>query len=226
MSSPQHASPFPETRLFGLFNASVADNADPEGEGRVLVRLPFLDEKTTGLWARLATLDAGPESGTWFVPEIGDEVIVAFIAGDPRQPVVLGSLWNGARRPPAQVEPNNPRRVIKTRAGSCITLDDEGGQESIRLETAGGVAIELSEDAGGGITLETGAGANIQVDASGVTIQAGGKVRLEGAQVEVSAGMAIVNAGMSNFSGVVKCDTLIANSVVAASYTPGAGNVW
>ena len=94
----------------------------------------------------------------------------------------------------------------------------------LHVRTPGGLEIHL-DDAAGRVTI-AGQGSTIRIDSTGITIQAAAKVDIEAAQVKVSAGMVEVDAGMSKFSGVVQCDTLIANSVVAASYTPGAGNVW
>ena len=81
----------------------VFDNRDPKGLARVRVRVSGLAD-TTGtrdLWARIATLMAGPNRGTWFLPEVGDEVLVAFERGDARVPYVVGAVWNGSARPPA-----------------------------------------------------------------------------------------------------------------------------
>ena len=94
----------------------------------------------------------------------------------------------------------------------------------LHVRTPGGLEIHL-DDAAGRVTI-SGQGSTIRIDSTGITIQAAAKVDIEAAQMKVSAGMVEVDAGMSRFSGVVQCDTLIANSVVAASYTPGAGNVW
>jgi uncharacterized protein (DUF2345 family) len=94
----------------------------------------------------------------------------------------------------------------------------------LHVRTPSGLEIHL-DDAAGRIVL-TGQGSTIRIDSSGITIQASGKVDVEASQLHVSASMVEVDAGMSKFSGVVKCDTLITNSVVAASYTPGAGNIW
>ena len=93
------------------------------------------------------------------------------------------------------------------------------------IETPAGVTATLTDEAGGKITLEA-AGNTITMDTQGVTVDASAKVKVTAAQVEVSAGMVKVDAGMSKFSGVVKCDTLIATSVVGSTYSPGAGNVW
>ena len=97
-------------------------------------------------------------------------------------------------------------------------------QSVLHVRTPGGLEVHL-DDAAGRVTI-SGQGSTIRIDSTGITIQAAAKVDIEAAQVKVSAGMVEVDAGMSKFSGVVQCDTLIANSVVAASYTPGAGNVW
>ena len=94
----------------------------------------------------------------------------------------------------------------------------------LHVRTPSGLEIHLV-DAAGRIIL-TGQGSTIRIDSSGITIQASAMVEVEASQLRVSAGMVEVDAGMSKFSGVVKCDTLITNSVVAASYTPGAGNIW
>lgn len=218
----------PENRLFGLYNAVVIENVDPEGQARVLIRLPGWGEggKHDAAWARVSTLDAGKNAGTWFIPDVGDEVVVAFIGGDARQPIVLGALWNGEHAPPETVETGNPRRMIKTRAGSRLMWDDTSGEEAIRLETTGGASLTLSDAPDGGITLRTDSGTSVEIGPTGVTVTADGTVEVRSAHVAVTAGMVTVDAGMSRFSGVVQCSTLIATSVVASSYTPGAGNIW
>ncbi len=216
----------PEHRLIGVHNATVIENRDPDDLGRVLVSLAGWQGalKPQPLWARLTTLEAGPEAGTWFVPDIGDEVLVAFMAGDPRQPVVLGSLWNGQRRPPEAVGPDNERRLIRTRAGTTITLDDS--EESLQLETPHGVRLTLNDAAGGRLTLDDGSGTTITLGSQGVTVETGATVHLSGATITLSAGAITVDAAIANFSGVVQCSALIATSVAASAYTPGAGNMW
>jgi len=94
----------------------------------------------------------------------------------------------------------------------------------LHVRTPGGLEVHL-DDAAGRVTI-SGQGSTIRIDSTGVTIDAAARVAVNASQVKVSAGMVEVDAGMSKFSGVVQCDTLIANSVVAASYTPGAGNIW
>ena len=93
-----------------------------------------------------------------------------------------------------------------------------------RLRTRGGLEIVL-DDKAGEVTI-SGQGSRIHIDATGITIQSAAKLHIDATTVELNAGMLAVNAGMSKFSGVVQCDTLVTNSVVATSYTPGAGNIW
>jgi phage gp45-like len=93
-----------------------------------------------------------------------------------------------------------------------------------RLRTRGGLEIVL-DDKAGEVTI-SGQGSRIRIDASGITIQCAAKLEIDATAVKVNASMLEVTAGMSKFSGVVQCDTLVTNSVVASSYTPGAGNIW
>jgi phage baseplate assembly protein gpV len=97
-------------------------------------------------------------------------------------------------------------------------------ESALHVRTPGGLEVHL-DDAAGRVTI-SGQGSTIRIDSTGVTIDAAAHVQVNASQVKVSAGMVEVDAGMSKFSGVVQCDTLIASSVVAASYTPGAGNIW
>jgi hypothetical protein len=119
----------------------------------------------------------------------------------------------------------NYRKVIRSRNGVTVTLDDQDGQERLVLETPGGQRVTL-KDGPGTVEVVDSNGNSVTLDTSGVTVQASGKVTVSASTVEISAGMVTVNAGMSRFSGVVQADTVITNSVVSASYTPGAGNIW
>jgi phage baseplate assembly protein gpV len=94
----------------------------------------------------------------------------------------------------------------------------------LHVRTPGGLEVHL-DDAAGRVTI-SGQGSTIRIDSTGVTIDAAAQVHVNASQVSVSAGLLNVDAGMAKFSGVVECQTLVANSVVAANYTPGAGNVW
>ena len=148
-------------RAYGVYRATVTDKDDPEGGARVKVRPA--EAALAEAWARVATAQ---------LPAKGEEVVIAYEGGDPRQPYVVGLLWSEAGEPPT---------------ASRVALRDTNGNA---------------------ITLEP----------AGVTIIASGSA-------EISVGALTVSAGMSRFSGVVQADTVITNSVVASSYTPGAGNI-
>jgi uncharacterized protein involved in type VI secretion and phage assembly len=224
------AMPAAPTRWYGVYTALVDDVRDPDGQGRVKVTLPWVADAGGGsfeLWARVATLMAGPSRGTWFVPDTGDEVLVAFEAGDPSRPVVVGALWNGSDAPPESMDGGgrNEIRSITTKNRVKVTLDDASGQERLVLETPGGQKVTL-KDGPGSITIEDANGNSVRLEPAGITVTSSAKVTVNAGTAEISTSMLTVNAGMSRFSGVVQCDTLIASSVVSASYTPGAGNIW
>jgi uncharacterized protein involved in type VI secretion and phage assembly len=218
-------------RWYGVAPALVIDIADPDGLGRVKLRLPWAPDSGGGpgyeAWARVATLFAGANRGSWFIPDVGDEVLVAFEHGDPRRPYVLGGLWNGKDSPPESMDGagKNHKKTIRSRNGVKITLDDQDGQESLKLETPGGQKLTM-KDGPGAVTIEDSNGNSIKLETAGITVTASAKVTVNASQVAISAGMVTVDAGMSKFSGVVQADTVISNSVISASYTPGAGNIW
>lgn len=216
--------------FYGVYPALVVDNVDPARQGQVKIRLPWApdpDGAAYEVWARLATLMAGNNRGSWFIPDPDDEVLVMFEGGNPRRPYVIGSLWNGSDAPPETMDGagRNVRKVIRSRNGVKITLDDSDGRELLTLETPGGQKLTL-KDGPGSIEMADSNGNSVKLEPSGITVNASAKVTISASLVEVSAGMLTVNAGMSKFSGVVQADTVISNSVVSASYTPGAGNIW
>jgi uncharacterized protein involved in type VI secretion and phage assembly len=106
----------------------VTDNKDPQKLGRVKVKFPILSEQDTTYWAPIIMLGAGKNRGWFFIPEVDDEVLCLFEHGDLDRPLVVGALWNGKDKPADKNPGGNPRRVIKSRAGSRIVFDDENGK--------------------------------------------------------------------------------------------------
>jgi uncharacterized protein involved in type VI secretion and phage assembly len=194
----------------------------------VKVRLPPVLATGDGAheaWARIATLMAGANRGTWFIPDVGDEVVVAFEQGNPDRPYVLGSLWNDAIPPPQTMDVDNNKKLVRSRNGVQIMLDDQGGRESIVIETPGGQKLTL-EDGPGAVVLTDSNGNSVALRTNGIIVNAASRVVLNASAVEVNAGVVSVSAAISRFSGVVQCDALISNSVVSQSYTPAVGNSW
>ncbi len=225
--------PVDRHRLFGVYPAVVTDVRDPDNQGRVEIKLPWVGEEDgdqARAWARLATFMAGKDRGSWFIPEVDDEVLVSFVAGDPRWPVVVGALWNGKDSPPETMDGagKNDVRSLTSRSGHKITLDDSSGAEKVQIKTQGGHKLTLDDGSGGTIKVEHSGGATIEIDASGtVKITALNQVTVDAPSgMKVTAAQVTVDAALSKFSGVVQADTVITNNVVSATYTPGAGNVW
>jgi uncharacterized protein involved in type VI secretion and phage assembly len=209
----------------GFFPAKVTDNRDPQNSGRVKVRISLPGRKSYEGWARVSTLMAGKNKGSWFMPDVNDEVLVAFGADTARSSYVVGGLWSGANRPPETMVAGNYKKLLCSRNGVTIALDDEEGQESFIVETPGGQKLTL-KDGPGSVEIADSNGNSVTLEARGITVNASAKITINASTVEISSGVVTVNAGMSKFSGVVQCDTLITNSVVSNSYTPGAGNIW
>jgi uncharacterized protein involved in type VI secretion and phage assembly len=209
--------------------ARVVSVDDPERMSRVQIRLMGCDDaeaQDAAPWARVVCPFAGVDRGAFFIPDVDDEVLVVFQNGDPSYPLVLGGLWNGDAAPPAEIGSDGNRyKVIRSKNGVTVTLDDRSGQERFIAETPGGQRVTLG-DGPGEVLVEDAAGNSVKLEASGITVTAAAKVSVHASQVEVSAGMVTVDAAMSRFSGVVQCNTLISTSVVSSSYTPGAGNIW
>ncbi len=220
----------PELRAFGACHlAEVVSVQDPDARGRVQVRLLSYDgvaQQDAAVWARVAVPFAGRSYGAFFIPDVGEEVVVALVNGDPRFPVVIGSLWNGGATPPEQIGSEVDRWTLVGKAGTRIAIEEQAsGSATVSIRTPNGVSAAFTDSGGGKVEYTNGV-STVTVDTSGVTIDSPGTVKIRASELKVSAGIVTVDAGMSQFSGVVKCDTLIATSVVGSSYTPGAGNVW
>jgi uncharacterized protein involved in type VI secretion and phage assembly len=216
--------------MHGTYLARVVSVQDPDGLTRVQVRLLNVPAATSdadcAVWARVAVPFAGASYGMMYLPNVGEEVAVVFAGGDPRQPLVLGSLWNGASHAPETLGGDRvDRYVVKTKKGSTISIEEStDGQATLNLKTPGtSVSVVLNQQ--GSITLTAGDN-KITMNQSGVTVVADQSVSVTASQVKVTAPQVTVNAATSTFSGMVVCDTLQATTVSATTYTPGAGNVW
>lgn len=176
---------------------------DPDGEDRIKVRLPVISESDEGIWARIATLDAGKERGTYFRPEIGDEVIVGFLNDDPRHAVVLGMCHSSANPAPETAKDSNHLKGYVSREKMKLTFDDE--KKIVAVETPAGNTLTLSEDAKG-ISLVDQNQNKITLDDNGITIEsvkdlvlkASKDVKLEGTNVEQKANASFKASGTSS----------------------------
>ncbi len=169
-----------DSHLYGVFVGIVTNNQDPDNLGRVKVRFPWLADDVESTWARIATPMAGGDRGMYFLPEVDDEVLVAFEGGLPEFPYVLGALWNGQDAPPENNEDGeNNLRSIKSRSGHVIRLDDTDGSEKIEI---------IDSSGSNSITLDTANNTISIVADSDITIESSnGKLILSGNGVEISS---------------------------------------
>lgn len=207
--------------LQSLQLGEVTDNSDPDSRGRVKVRLLAASME---VWASVVAPSAGNGYGASFVPRLNEIVVLAFVS--PELPLVLGSVWAGSSSVPQEADPQEDHYVIRTPEQTVLDFSDASSDgPKVTLKTRSGYNITINESNGGEILIER-SDQSIKLSPSGIDITSSGQVHVQASTVTVDASMVTVNAGMSKFSGVVQCDTLIATSVVGASYTPGAGNIW
>jgi Rhs element Vgr protein len=189
--------------------------SDPDGQDRILVRIPVIDSAAKGIWMRVASLDAGSDRGAFFRPEIDDEVIVGFINDDPRDAVVLGMLHSSAKPAPIVAKDDNHEKGFTTRskmhihfnddtktitidtpAGNKITLDESGSKIEIEDQNtnkitmgSSGIKIEspMNIDIKAGVNLTLAAGASLSIGGVSISVKADGNVSMEGAAAKLSA---------------------------------------
>jgi len=173
--------------LHGLQTGVVTQiDSDPDSESRIKVRLPIISESEEGIWARIATLDAGNQRGSFFLPEVGDEVIVGFINNDPRDAVILGMVHSSALPAPLTAEESNPQKGFITRSEMKLIFDDE--KKAFTVETPGGKKIILDED-GDTITISDDHQNKLMMDSDGIVIESLGKIEIKAQKDLALAGL-------------------------------------
>lgn len=180
LMSAEIGQPLRQGRILGAVPAIVTNNQDPDGMGRVKVSFPWLSDSDESHWARVAAPMAGQERGMYFLPEVDDEVLVVFQHGDLRFPYVLGALWNGKDAPPAKNDDGkNNLRVIKSRSGHVIRLNDEDGKEKVEIVDKTGKNSIVFDAAKNTITIASDQ--DIELKAPN------GKLKLEAKEVEIKS---------------------------------------
>lgn len=169
----------------------VTDNHDPEGLYRVKVKFPWSEDSDESYWARIAVLMAGKDRGTYFLPEVDDEVLVAFDHGDIHHPYIIGSLWNNQDIPPEEnTDGKNDIRKIKSRSGHEIIFNDGQGKEKLEIHTMSGHTIVLDDTVGEEkIEIKDKSGYNsIVIDSVQTSISSQMKISIEAPMIEIKAG--------------------------------------
>ncbi|MCW5599978.1 type VI secretion system tip protein VgrG [Nitrosomonas sp.] len=158
---------------------------DPNGEHRILVRLPIVDNSAPGIWARIVSLDAGEDRGAFFRPEIDDEVVVGFVNGDPRDSLVLGMLHSRAKPAPLEAQDDNHEKGFQTRSKMRVLFNDE--TKTITIDTPAGNSIVLDEDSTS-ITIKDQNDNKVVMDSTGIGVDSPKDIKINaGGKIEITA---------------------------------------
>lgn len=191
-------------RIYGVVVGIVTNNKDEEGLGRIKVKIPRLSGDDESYWARVVSFMAGKERGAVFLPEVDDEVLVAFEHGDMAMPYIIGALWNGVDVPPeTNSDGENNIRVIKSRSGHVIRLNDKDGEEQIEIMDKTGKnfitistkdnKITITSDKDIELSAKNG---KISLDATDVEIKSSA-----GTKIEASANLDLKASGNNTIKG-------------------------
>lgn len=200
-----------DRKLYGVFTGTVEDNEDPEHEGRVRLRIPWLDDATITDWCRVMQPYAGPNYGSVWIPEKKCEVLVALWHGDMNEPVVLGGVYNGKDKPPVHKKGTTQDvKMLRTKAGHTIRLDDSAQSMAIEIQTLGGHDIYL-DDQNETLTISTPLGQQLVLDDKAkklelssiggvgkIVIDSKGTITIEGKDIKVTGTTISLAAGKIN----------------------------
>ena len=134
-----------DQRYYGVVEAVVTDVNDKDKEGRVKMKYPWFDENMETEWCRVSQIYAGNGYGAFFIPEVGDEVLVAFVHGDMRRPIIIGGLYNGKDKPPSERTDEKDQKMIRTKGKHELLFDDSNGKERVRITTKGEHVADLND---------------------------------------------------------------------------------
>ena len=196
-----------DKRFYGVVQGTVTDVNDTDGkQGRVKVRFDWFDDQMETEWCRVMQFYAGNGYGAFFIPEVDDEVLVAFMHGDMRIPIILGGLYNGVDKPVTYRSASQDQKLIRTKGQHELLFDDTSGKQRVRVKTNGGHTADLSDtdqkvtvqssggqsvvidDSARTITVKTNGGTiTLQTGAGTVTIDATGNISLTGTNVTLEA---------------------------------------
>lgn len=187
-----------DKRFYGVVSGIVTAVEDDTGkEGRVKVQFPWFDNQMETEWCRVRQFYAGNGYGAFFIPEVGDEVLLSFVHGDMRLPIILGGLYNGKDKPPTHRSSSLDQKMIRTKGQHELLFDDTSGKQRVRIKTNGGHVADLS-DTDQKVTLQSSGGQTVVMDdgSQKITLQTGnctveidgsGTITLTGTKVVLSA---------------------------------------
>lgn len=178
---------------FGLYCGIVTDNEDPESRGRVKLQLPWIADDFETQWAAVAQIYAGDGFGAYWIPEIEDQVLVAFLAGELRRPIVVGALYSEGETPHAARGGGADPKYFRTRAGHMLMMEDGTGRKIELVDSTGNNKVLIDSEAGS-ITVEAQGDVNVKGGAN-VNVEATGNLTLKGAAIKIEASGAVTVSG-------------------------------
>jgi uncharacterized protein involved in type VI secretion and phage assembly len=178
--------PRSQGRVTGVVTGIVTSNTDPDHLGRVKLRLPWRSDEFETDWARVVAPMAGKSRGIYFLPEIDDEVLVAFDGDDIRYPYVLGVLWSKTDPPPDKNEDGKNRiRLIKTPGGHLLKFVDRENEDVLLIQLRDGKKVEITND---GIKIDDGANKiTLDAKAGSVSVEAKQSLTLKAPKISIEA---------------------------------------
>ena len=210
-------------------------DGDPAGENRIQIKCPLLGKDVEAIWARLSNIYASNESGSFFIPEIGSEVIIGFFNNDPRFPVILGALYSSKNKSPYEPSADNFTKAIVTQSKLKIEFDDD--KKSTSIITPAGNTIVLSDDEesiaitdqnknkielnGDGIVIDSPkdisitSKSKIKLDGTGgIELQSTGDIKLAGMNIDQSANASFTAKGNASAELSASGSTTIKGAMV------------
>lgn len=178
-----------DKRFYGVVEGIVTAVNDTDAkEGRVKVQFPWFDNQMETEWCRVRQFYAGNGYGAFFIPEVGDEVLVAFIHGDMRRPIILGGLYNGSDKPPSFRSDSQDQKMIRTKGNHELLFDDSSGKKQVRIKTAGGHVVSMDDD-GKKLSITTSGNHQVELDDGSstvtVTSSSGGTITMQNGTINV-----------------------------------------
>jgi uncharacterized protein involved in type VI secretion and phage assembly len=227
-----------QRREQSVHGVSIAKVTGRMGDGTYVLQYLGMGGQAPSAPARMMMPGAGNKRGMYWMPEVGDEVVVAFESADSNSPIILGALYNAESPAPDQAKPSseNNIRTLVSRSGHEVTLDDSPQAGKVIVKTHGGRSLTLDDTPPGKITMETPGGISIELDdGSGtLTLKAPTAIVLDTASLELNVGGLSVgpgaSAGMMNVTIPMvtvqsTAITLTATTLIALSAPPPSGTV-
>jgi uncharacterized protein involved in type VI secretion and phage assembly len=222
------ARSFTADKLYhGVYSGIVAAVGDDKHPGEVRLRFDWFDPQMETEWCRICNPYAGNGYGTVWHPEKDDEVLVAFMQGDMRWPIVLGGLYNGKDRPPTARSPDLDQKMWRTKGGHELLMDDTSSQLRVRLKTKAGHSVDL-DDQGKKVTVKSSSGQSVTLDDGGskITVQTSGGqiITLESGSIKLTATSVVVNATTVKLGGDAATQSLVLGEALMAAYNAHTHN--